>query len=124
MTVQRNSVLNSKTRYVSGGTSEMGQNSIEWWERNNFSAAPDDIVYMVEQKFSGRLDLIAALFLGDPHYWWVLAQYNNILDPFSEIVAGARIAIPSSSRLEVILSGKTGGIPSTREIPTTILPIV
>jgi hypothetical protein len=82
------------------------------------------MVYVVERKFVGRIDQIAAVFLGDGTLWWLLAQYNSILDPFSEIVEGAQIFIPSRERVSAMLEGRTGGVPSTREVPTTILPIV
>lgn len=125
MSEEKNSVLRRQSRYVSGGTAEVGQNTIEWWERTPLEAASDDLVYRVERKFEGRLDQIAALFLDDPRMWWVIAQYNGILDPFNEIVEGATIFIPSKERARAITSsGKTGGVPSTREVPISILPIV
>jgi len=120
-----NSVDKNKTRYTSGGTTEIGENTLEWWERSILTSASDDRKYVIERKFEGRLDLIAALFLGEPRYWWIIAQYNSVLDPFDEIREGAIIYIPSSERVEAILSsGTTGGVASTREVPTSILPIV
>ena len=121
---ETNSVLRRKTRYVSGGVTEVSQGRLEWWERNTMTAGNDDRVYTVERKFEGRLDLIAALFLGEPRLWWLLAQYNTILDPYAEVVEGAQIVIPSADRLSTLLQGRTGGVQSTREVPTTILPIV
>ena len=64
------------------------------------------------------------MFLGEPRLWWVLAQYNKILDPFTEIVEGAQLYIPSPERVDAMVSGRTGGVPSTREAAVTILPIV
>ena len=120
-----NSVDKNKTRYTSGGTTEIGENTLGWWERSILTSASDDRKYVIERKFEGRLDLIAALFLGEPRYWWIIAQYNSVLDPFDEIREGAIIYIPSSERVEAILSsGTTGGVASTREVPTSILPIV
>ena len=121
---EKNSVLRRRTRYVSGGVTEVSDGKLEWWERNFMPAGDDDRVYTVERKFEGRLDLIAALFLGEPRLWWVIAQYNTILDPYAEIVEGAQIVIPSSERLGNLLQGRTGGAASTREVPISILPIV
>lgn len=121
---EKNSVLIRTSRYVSGGETEVNQRALEWWERTNLTAADDDTPYVIERKFEGRLDQIAALFLGEPRFWWVLAQYNNVLDPHAEITEGAVIYIPSTERVQAILSGKTGGVRSTREVPTSILPIV
>lgn len=119
-----NSVYRKNSRYVSGGTTETGQLGLEWWEREPLTVSPNDRVYQVERKFEGRIDLIASLFLGDPRNWWVLAQYNAILDPFEEIREGTLLYIPSSERLAAILGGKTGGVASQREVPPSILPIV
>ena len=120
-----NSVYRRKGRYVAGGSTEVGQNTIEWWERTNFNSSQDDRPYVVERKFEGRLDLIAALFFNEPRMWWVIAQYNNVLDVNAEIVEGAMIWIPTSERLNSILNGgKVGGVTSTRELRPTINPIV
>jgi hypothetical protein len=124
MSEETNSLQRRKSRYVSGGVTESNPLALEWWERTVFSAAEDDRPYVVEKKFAGRLDLIAALFLGEPRMWWVIAQYNNVLDPFAELSEGALIYIPSTERVDALLNGKTGGIPSQREVPISILPII
>ena len=122
---EKNSVQRRKSRYAAGGTTEVNQRALEWWERAIFTSADDDRPYVIEKKFESRLDLIAALFLGEPRLWWVLAQYNNVLDASAEIKEGATIYIPSADRVEAILSGgKVGGVASTREVPVSILPIV
>lgn len=119
-----NSVLLKNSRYVSGGITEVNQNALEWWERANFTSSTTDTVYIIERKFNGRLDQLAALFLGEPRLWWLLAQYNNVLDPVNEITEGAVIYIPSSTRVQELLSGKIGGVQSTRSFRPTIHPIV
>jgi hypothetical protein len=124
MTYETNSTLIRTSRYVSGGITEVGQTTLEWWERQIFVSAADDLSYVVEKKFEGRLDLIAAMFLGEPRYWWLIAMYNNILDPFNEILEGVVLYIPSQDRVKNALSGKLGGVTSTRELSPTILPIV
>jgi hypothetical protein len=124
MSEQTNSVFRRKGRYVSGGVTEVSDNRLEWWERNVYTSDDNDVLYTIDQRTMGRLDIIAAMFLGESRLWWVLAQYNKILDPFAEIVPGARIYIPSAERVEAMMSGKTGGVPSTREVPISILPIV
>ena len=123
---QKNSLLNRNSRYVSGGETEASRTAIEWWERDVIPRAADDQVYVVDRKFEGRLNLIAAMFYGvdNESYWWVIAQFNNILDAHQEVKEGNIIYIPSIERVKAILNGATGGVPSTREVPTTILPIV
>lgn len=125
MSEETNSVQRKKTRYVAGGSTEVSSWALEWWERTVFEIDETDRAYVVERKFEGRLDLIAALFLGEPRLWWVIAQYNSVLDPYAEIKEGAVIYIPSPARAAAILSGgRAGGVPSERQVPTSILPIV
>jgi hypothetical protein len=119
-----NSTQVRTSRYVSGGVTEVNSSALEWWERSTIPIGSDDITYVVEKKFEGRLDLIAAMFLGEPRYWWVIAQYNNVLDPHDEIIEGNILYIPSQTRVSSMLDGRIGGIASTREVPTSILPIV
>lgn len=119
-----NSTFVRNSRYVSGGTTEVNIKALEWWERNIFTTFNDDKVYVVEKKFEGRLDLITAVFLGEPRYWWVVAMYNNILDPNAELFEGAIIYIPALDKVKSLLIGKLGGIASKREVPLSILPIV
>lgn len=122
---EKNSVLVRGSRYVSGGTTEVNTNALEWWERTILSSNSDDTRYVVEQKFEGRLDWIAAMFYNnESRYWWVIAQQNNILDPYSEVVTGTILYIPTLERVQAMLSGRTGGIDSKREVKTSILPIV
>lgn len=123
--METNSTNIRRSRYVSGGVTEVNTTgNIEWWERTPLTPTPNEQIYVVERKFVGRIDLIAALFLGEPRYWWVIAQYNAILDPHAEVVEGAVLYIPSLESVNSLLNGKTGGVPSTREVPLAILPIV
>lgn len=121
---EKNSTLVRTSRYVSGGQTEVNSNALEWWERTVFPVNSDDSTYVVDKKFEGRLDLITTLYLGEPRYWWVVSQYNNILDPYAEIVPGRVLFIPTIARVNLILNGKLGGVPSTRNVPLSILPIV
>jgi hypothetical protein len=119
-----NSTRNKNSRYVSGGAAEVNRTAIEWWERTIFAPNIDDRSYVVEARFEGRLDLIAATFLDEPRYWWVIAMHNNILDPYNEIRVGVELRIPTLERVKSIMNGKLGGFTSTREVPISILPIV
>lgn len=120
----KNSVLQKKTRYVSGGETEVNIRSLEWWERKVFNPAQDDLRYVVEKHLEFKLPSIATMFLNDPKLWWIIAQYNNILDPVTEIYEGRVLLIPSKDKADSILDGKVGGVPSTRISPTAISPIV
>lgn len=119
-----NSLYNKYSRYVAGGTSEEANGKIEWWERTVFQSDSTDIIYAVENFYENRLDLIASVFYNEPRYWWIIAQYNNVLDPFSEITAGRVLRIPAKDRLSLMLSTRQGGTRSVKQPINTISPII
>lgn len=119
-----NSLYNKYSRYVGGGVTETANGFIEWWERSNFQQDPSDIVYTVENFYEGRLDLISSVFYNEPRWWWLIAQYNNILNPAAEIVAGRVLFIPSKARLPLMIGTKKGGEESTKQSVNTISPVI
>ena len=119
-----NSTSIKSSRYVSGGVTEVNSTALEWWERGVIAPDSTDFYYAVEQNLEGRIDLIANKFLGEPRHWWIIAMLNNILDPYNEIRTGTLLLIPTAERAKNLLSGRTGGIISKREVPLTILPIL
>jgi len=122
---EKNSTLVKNSRYVAGGQTEVNDQRLEWWERTNFQLDDTDVQYTIDKRTEGRLDLIAQAFLGNSHLWWVIAQYNAILDPHAEISLGRVLRIPTPARVQNMLNGKLGGYPSAREVPlTNITPIV
>lgn len=123
--MEKNSTNVQTSRYVVGGQTEVNSLRLEWWERANFQLDASDTLYVIDSKTEGRLDLIAAAFLNDSHLWWFIAQYNAILDPYGEIIAGRTLRIPTKDRLQSLLTGRQGGYESKREVPlTNITPIV
>lgn len=119
-----NSLYNKFSRYVGGGETETENKMIEWWERSILEPGGEDISYIVEDFYVGRLDLIASVFYNEPRWWWVIAQYNSILDPFGEIVSGRILLIPPKDRIAAILSAKLGGIESKKQPINTISPVI
>lgn len=119
-----NTLQNRFSRYVAGGSTETANGRIEWWERFIFPKDASDIVYVVENIYEDRLDLIAGLFYQEPRFGWMLAQYNNILDPFSEVKAGRVLLIPRPDRVSLMLGNRKGGFPSKRAPVKTISPII
>jgi hypothetical protein len=113
----KNSAYNLKNgRYVLGGTSEVGVQTLEWWSKAAVKRDPSDLVYFMERKYENRPDMLGYVFYGDPGLWWIIAQYNNILDPVVELVEGTLLLIPTLDRIKQVYStsAKVGGIPSTR----------
>ena len=48
------------------------------------------------------LDYLALCFYGNPTYYWYIADFNDIFDPFYQPAAGDKIKIPSLSSLEFV----------------------
>lgn len=123
-TPKPNSLYNKYSRYVGGGESETANGFLEWWERSVFEKEDSDTFYRVETFYVNRLDLIAALFYGEPRWWWIIAQYNSILDPFSEITEGMTLRIPAKSRLSLMVATRQGGSKSRKKPVETISPLI
>lgn len=114
----RNSAYNEKNgRFVYGGDTEVSARFLEWWERKVIEKDPSDILYVMEEKFVGRPDLLAHAFYGDVGLWWVICQFNGILDIDEELITGRPLLIPSQDKLDGSFKGTAsplGGNPSTR----------
>jgi hypothetical protein len=119
-----NSLYNKYSRYVGGGTTESANDLIEWWERAVLPASDTDAIYVVENFYEGRLDLIASVFYDEPRWWWILAQYNSILDPFAEVTVGRILLIPAKDRITLMISTKKGGIDSQKQPINSISPVI
>jgi hypothetical protein len=57
-----------------------------------------DSYYNVGVKSLNRLDLIAHMFYKNSKLWWVIAEANNIIDPY-DIPVGVTLTIPDTSSL-------------------------
>lgn len=123
--MENNSVNLKKSRYVNGGTTEVTNFSLEWWERSYFQSDDSDLTYVVENAVAGRLDLIANAFYDEPRLWWIIAQYNNILDISEEVIPGRILQIPSKERVMTsFINGPLGGVKSQREPLQIITPVI
>lgn len=115
----KNSVYNTKNgRYVFGGSTEVSVAALEWWTKNTIKHDPTDLVYFFEKKYEGRPDTLGYVFYGDPGLWWVITQYNSIIDPLTELIEGRILLIPTLERVKAeLFSANTtvGGIASTRK---------
>ena len=112
------------SRYVQGGLTEVGAIGLEWWNKYVIPSDPTDQLYIVEEKYNGRPDLIANAFYEDWRLWWVIAQFNNILDPYLEMGTGAILYIPTYDRVQALFTSRTGGTPSARQNSAILPPIV
>lgn len=109
----KSSVENKTSRYVLGGKTEVSPGFLEWWNKSLLPNDPTDLIYILEKKFEQRPDLLAHSLYGDPYLWWVICQYNTILDFNTEFVEGVILRIPTQNRVLALISpNKTGGIPT------------
>jgi hypothetical protein len=51
--------------------------------------------YTVTQITQRRLDLISWKFYQSFDFGWLIAEHNNIMDPFEEVIVGKVLNIPS-----------------------------
>lgn len=58
---------------------------------------PDNTI-VITGRFVNRLDLVSLKFYSTPRYWWILAYYNNMENPFA-LPHGTVLKVPSYSTL-------------------------
>lgn len=110
-----NSVYEKMGRYVNGGKTETTKSTLGWWERKKIPEDTTDMTYTLEKVYENRPEKLAGVLYGDTRLWWLILQFNNILDIQEEFVEGKQLRLPTKDRVySDLLSGKTGGIPSTR----------
>lgn len=51
--------------------------------------------FKVPSYMAGRPDIISYVHYGEPNYGWLILEYNDILDPWDEILSGTNLRIPS-----------------------------
>lgn len=110
-----NSVTDSKnSRYVQGGITDKYPSRTGWWEARDLVWQDDDIRYIVDKTTEARPDLISYKIYGKAMYYWIVLQYNNIVDLEEELTPGREIRLPTFTRLILsIFNKKTGGNPVT-----------
>lgn len=50
--------------------------------------------------YGDTLDTLALKYYNNPTFYWIIADFNNILDPFMELPVGYYIRIPTISDIE------------------------
>ena len=68
-------------------------------------AEKDDYLYVIENQYKHRPDLLAYDLYGSPKLWWVFVQRNMevIRDPIYDFEPGTAIYVPKKSNLERFL---------------------
>lgn len=88
----------SVSRYRNAPIIVQGQDTY-FGPRPTYDASPrsDDRYYDVLP--GDNFQRIAYRMLGDSRLWWVVADFNDIMDPFVELEPGSTVRVPSASRL-------------------------
>ena len=61
----------------------------------------EETTYVVHKVQHGdTLDTLSLYYYNSPLYFWVIADYNNILDPFEELKEGTMLRIPTFNNIE------------------------
>jgi hypothetical protein len=79
-----------------------------WQSYGEIRRSTDYRIHVVRDTDVGRLDLIAYEYYGNPGWWWIIADANNVLDIFS-LRVGASLKIPSRTVVERYMSDASSG---------------
>jgi len=104
-----NSTDNRYSRYVQGGSTDIYSKRLGWWERRKIIQQDDDFVVTILENEAARPDLISYRLYGKATYAWLVLQYNNIVDPVTELITGATIRMPARARLTLDIVTKPEG---------------
>ena len=99
----------SSTRYTRGGTSDIYNTRVGWWERVVFEKDTTDVFFDITNETERRPDLISYAMYGDVVYTWMVLQFNNIVDVNEELVAGTTLKLPTPSRLNTMMLANSAG---------------
>jgi len=95
----KSSLAKAQSRMLNGGDTDIKGNKLGWWERKDFEKNINtDIRIIIPQIFNKRPDLLAYRIYRNPNLFWLILQYNNIVDLEEEFVAGREIFVPSPKR--------------------------
>ena len=72
---------------------------------------------VVVEGFEANLFSISHDVYGDIGLWWLLAQFNNIIDPITDVTVGMVLYLPDVSDIENFLQNTS----SSSSLPTVVL---
>jgi hypothetical protein len=78
---------------------QVGSSVVFGLRRESILPDPTDSVVQVTQAWEGRLDLLSYELYGTVDLWWAVAELNHLVDPFTEVVSGVQLRVPSRDRL-------------------------
>lgn len=78
---------------------ETGESLVATREIYDIPSKSTDKYHELQSHEVGRLDLIAYKYYKNALLWWVIAQANEIYDPFEELSPGTILRIPTIETL-------------------------
>ena len=97
----------TNSRYSQGGSVDVKDNRIGWWERKMFTRSPLDVTIKITRKYARRPDILAYDMYGKSSLQWFILQYNGVLDVNEDFIEGVEITLPTKSRLLGEMLGKS-----------------
>lgn len=100
------SMVEQKTSYNNGtfdslyfvDLSKEGVEVLSLPRRINRKELNNPITVIVDKSMENRIDYIAEKYLGDGRLWWIIAEFNNIINP-SILKIGTSLNIPDVSEI-------------------------
>lgn len=78
---------------------ESGETLLEYRENVEIPVTSNDKYHRVKSHEVSRLDMLAHKYYKNPLLWWVIAQANEIYDPFELLAPGTILRIPAIETL-------------------------
>jgi hypothetical protein len=74
---------------------------LDFWKGQYILPQSTDSLYLIEQTYQHRPDLVSYQLYGNSQLWWVFAlrNPNSIKDPIWDFVSGLTIYVPSRDSL-------------------------
>lgn len=95
----KTSLAKRYSRMLNGGTTEIKGDKLGWWERRDLQKNTNtDIRIRIPEVFDGRPDLLAFRIYRNSSLFWLILQYNNIVDIEEEFTTGKEIIVPARDR--------------------------
>jgi len=95
------------TRYTNANTTKRrsGDSYLVLRQQLKLEPGDDDLFVKITSAYVNRPDLIANTAYGDPSLWWVIFEFNKIIDPFFDLKLERILRIPSKDRVLIAIAG-------------------
>lgn len=105
-------MLSKSSMYSDTALIDQGEGIFYWdiWNRvQELKDAQESFNYKEHTIIStevGCLDIVAQYYYNNERLWWIIAAFNNLIDPVSDMYVGQKLKIPSSQYV-MLLTART-----------------